>query len=241
MISIALCDDEKYFSEYMKNHIEEYLKLKGLEFEIDIFNSGKELLMLGIEVVKYSIIFLDINMSETDGIVTAQKIREFSSDIFIVFVTAYIKYSLEGYKVNAIRYILKNNINFKESIIECMDTILEKINCVVHKRSFKFLDGEKTILIDRLIYIESKLHKLEFHIMEKQLEIYTMRSTLNKFENEISGLGFLRVHQSFLVNLKHIKNINGNSVILDNNKEIIIPKARYRDVKNAFIAYKGEI
>ena len=180
-------------------------------------------------------------MSEKDGIVTAQKKREFSSDLFIVFVTAYIKYSLEGYKVNATRYILKNNINFKESIYECMDTILEKINCVVLKKTFKFVEFEKTILMDRLIYIESKLHKLEFHVMENQLVIYTMRCTLNELEEELLGLGFLRVHQSFLVNLKHIKNIDGNKVILDNNQEIIIPRARYKDVKTAYITYKGEI
>lgn len=46
-------------------------------------------------------------MDDVDGIVTAQKIREYSSEIYIVFVTAYINYSLEGYKVEAIRYLLK--------------------------------------------------------------------------------------------------------------------------------------
>ena len=55
-------------------------------------------------------------MDEIDGIVTAQKIREYSSEVYIVFVTAYINYSLEGYKVGASRYLLKNNINFDDSI-----------------------------------------------------------------------------------------------------------------------------
>ena len=55
-------------------------------------------------------------MDDVDGIVTAQKIREYSSEIYIVFVTAYINYSLEGYKVDAIRYLLKNNTNLEASI-----------------------------------------------------------------------------------------------------------------------------
>ncbi|MFR5469488.1 MAG: LytTR family transcriptional regulator DNA-binding domain-containing protein, partial [Waltera sp.] len=45
----------------------------------------------------------------------------------------------------------------------------------------------------------------------------------------------------FLVNLKHIKSITGYSVILNNNQKLVVPRARYKDVKSAFIAYKGEV
>lgn len=241
MFRIAICDDEQYFSEHIKKYVEEYLTSKTLEFEMDVYSSGNGLLSIGTDITKYSVIFLDINMSETDGIVTAQKIREFSLDIFIVFVTAYIKYSLEGYKVNATRYILKNNVNFKENIYECMDTILERMNGIVLKKTFRFIELEKTVMLDKLIYVESKKHILQFHVMENQLEIYTMRGTLNELENELAKLGFLRIHQSFLVNIKHIKNMKCYKVILDNDKELIIPKPRYKEVKNLFIAYKGEM
>lgn len=241
MFRIAICDDEQYFSEHIKKYVEEYLTSKTLEFEMDVYSSGNGLLSIGTDITKYSVIFLDINMSETDGIVTAQKIREFSLDIFIVFVTAYIKYSLEGYKVNATRYILKNNVNFKENIYECMDTILERMNGIVLKKTFRFIELEKTVMLDKLIYVESKKHILQFHVMENQLEIYTMRGTLNELENELAKLGFLRIHQSFLVNIKHIKNMKCYKVILNNDKELIIPKPRYKEVKNLFIAYKGEM
>ena len=91
-------------------------------------------------------------MDDVDGIVTAQKIREYSSEIYIVFVTAYINYSLEGYKVDAIRYLLKNNTNLEASISECMDAILHKMNLVVKKKKFKFNEGEKEINIDNILY-----------------------------------------------------------------------------------------
>lgn len=66
-----------------------YLSEKDISSEIDMFNSGKELLGLGTDLLGYNIIFLDINMDEIDGIMTAHKIREYSMDIYIVFVTAY--------------------------------------------------------------------------------------------------------------------------------------------------------
>ena len=122
-----------------------------------------------------------------------------------------------------------------------MDTILHKMNYVVSKKYFKFNECEKDILIDRILFIESKLHKLEFHIMEKEEMIYTLYGTLNNLEEEMSNFSFLRIHQSFLVNMKHIKSVACYRAILSNHQEIVIPKVRYRDVKNTFVAFKGEM
>lgn len=77
--------------------------------------------------------------------------------------------------------------------------------------------------------------------MEDKLNIYTLYGTLNELEKEMIDFSFLRIHQSFLVNLKHIKSITGYKVLLSNSQELIIPKARYKDVKSSFVAYKGEL
>jgi len=53
-----------------------------------------------------------------DGIIVAKKIREISNEIFIVFVTAYVNYTLEGYKVDAIRYLLKESTSFQNTLNE---------------------------------------------------------------------------------------------------------------------------
>ena len=153
MLKIAICDDEKVFRDNINKYVAAYLNEKEIYYEIDTFSSGKEIIDLGIEIKQYNIIFLDINMDDVDGIVTAQKIREYSSEIYIVFVTAYINYSLEGYKVEAIRYLLKNNTNLEASISECMDAILHKMNLVVKKKKFKFNEGEKEINIFQISQI----------------------------------------------------------------------------------------
>ena len=122
-----------------------------------------------------------------------------------------------------------------------MDAILNKMNFIVLKKIIKFNECEKDVPVERILYIESRLHKLEFHIMEDKLNVYTLYGTLNELEQKMIDFSFLRIHQSFLVNLKHIKSVTGYKVILSNNQELIIPKARYKDVKNAFIAFKGEL
>lgn len=240
MFRIAICDDEKQFINYLKELISDYMTQNGYTCRFDTFGSGGEFISQGIDILNYTMVFLDINMDRMNGVETAKKIREINKDLFIVFVTAYVDYALEGYKLDVTRYLLKDN-NMKNAIDECLDTVIEKLNYVVVKKNFNFYEAEKKIVLERLLYIESRLHKLIFFVMEEELKTYTMYATLNEIENELKDYGFIRIHQSFLVNIKYIRNVLRYKTILSNGTELSIPKARYRQVKDAFIAYQGEV
>ena len=241
MFRIAICDDESLFAEELKELISSYMMEKGLVFEIDTYSSGEALVALGIGVVRYTVVFLDINMEKIDGIMAAEKIREVSREVFIVFVTAYVNYSLEGYRLDAVRYLLKSNANFQSTVRECMDAIMDKLNYIVVKKEFDFKEGTKEVSLERLLYIESNLHKLEFHVMEDDMKIYTMYETLNALEDRLAANEFIRIHQSYLVNIKYIKNVVRYKVVLTNGVELVIPKVRYTYVKKQFISYQGEV
>lgn len=241
MFRIAICDDESLFTEELERLISSYMMEKGLVFKIDAYSSGEALVNLGIEVVRYTVVFLDIHMDKIDGIRTAEKIRKVSRDIFIVFVTAYVNYSLEGYRLDAVRYLLKGNANFQSTVNECMDAIINKMNYSVVKKEFDFKEGTKKISLERLLYIESNLHKLRFHIMEDHLTVYTLYGKLDTLEEELTENGFIRIHQSYLVNKKYIENVKRYKVILSNGVELSIPKVRYTCVKEQFILYQGEV
>lgn len=160
MLKIAVCDDENLFTEELKELLSGYMIEKGLVFEIDTYSSGEALVDLGIEIVQYTAVFLDINMEKMDGIKTAEMIRKASREVFIVFVTAYVDYSLEGYQLDVVRYLLKGNANFQSKVNECMDAILDKMNYSVIKKRFDFKEGRKEISLERLLYIESNMHIL---------------------------------------------------------------------------------
>lgn len=68
-----------------------------------------------------------------------------------------------------------------------------------------------------------------------------MAATLDEVEEVLEGLGFLRIHQSFLLNLEHLKELRAYTAELDNGSELPIPRTRYRAVKEAFVEYKGEL
>lgn len=81
------------------------------------------------KIMTYDVVFLDVDMPDADGFEVAGWIRMFSDRVIIAFITAMISYSLKGYNYNAIRYIPKNTNQLEQSIYECMDAVLYRMNC----------------------------------------------------------------------------------------------------------------
>lgn len=241
MIKIAVCDDEEIFGKKLYAMISQYLEEKKLFFEIDTFHAGTEFVALGPEMSKYQIVFLDINMDELDGIETAKKLRNYCKDSYLVFVTAFLNYTLEGYKVEAIRYILKGASNFRDLVYEALDAICEKMRYVEQKEVFDFKEGKKEISMNRIAYIESNLHKLNFYVVESDYVSYTLSSTLNAIEDRLEEKRFARIHQSFLVNLDFVVSISNYKAYLQNGNVLPIAKNRFRDAREKFVKFKGEL
>lgn len=241
MLKIAICDDEEIFGTYLEKMVTDYLEQKGEVFSIQKFSSGKEFTKLGTKMAGYRIIFLDINMSEQDGIETAKKIRELSDETYIVFVTAFINYTLEGYKVNAFRYLLKNTDTFREALDECLEAIFQKERIGSGMKRYRFTEGEKQFFLKRLVYIESNLHTLEFHILEHDMVTYTLQKTLNAIEKDINDAVFIRIHQSYLINLAYVDAIEDKAAILVDGTTLPIARLRYKEAMEAYIRFKGVI
>lgn len=83
-MKIAICDDEREFLENVGLAIETYLNEKGLEYNIDLYNSGKVIMELRENIVSYDVVFLDINMPEVSGLEVAEWIRTYSDNVNIV-------------------------------------------------------------------------------------------------------------------------------------------------------------
>ena len=241
MLNIAICDDEDIFGEHLKKLVVAYMNHKGEVYTIDRFSSGVEFARLGAKMASYQIVFLDINMLELDGIGTAKQLRKLSDETFVIFVTAFINYTLDGYKVNAFRYLLKNADNFNEALEECLDALFQKMKIVQTTKRYPFAEGEREFYLKRLVYIESNLHTLAFHILEDDVVKYTLQGTLNSIEEDIGDRMFLRIHQSFLVNLSFVEYMEDRTVVLMDGSVLPIAKSRYKTVQDAIIRYKGVV
>ena len=241
MLKIAVCDDEYYFRKQIRSYIEEYLKQQQILFEIEEFSAGKEFLEQGKEMGTFQIVFLDISMGDVDGITVGKKIRAQNREMIIIYVTAYIDYSLEGYKVDALRYLLKCSTSLQLDLEECMEVALKRINYIPEYKNFSFREGEKKIQLNQIAYVESGLHLLEFHFHNLEKRIYTMYGTINSLESQLSKYHFVRVHQSFLANLRLIDEIGREKVTLKNKIELPLARSRRKMVEQTWAVFKGEL
>lgn len=241
MFRIAICDDEVYFRNREKKLIGQYMGKRGYDCQIDLYASGKELLDRADREFLYDILFLDISMEELDGLQTAERIRKLSETVSIVFVTAYITYALEGYKVGAVRYLLKEDNSLENALKECLDTITENLNKEEAVCEFAFQGGKKRIPVNAILYVESRLHKVLFYVMEDGVKEYSRYDRLDTVEKELRQYGFCRVHQSFLVNMRHAKGVERYKVTLETGTEVSISKKYYKDVEKEYIKRQGEI
>ena len=179
--------------------------------------------------------FLDINMEDMDGLKVAMRIKEEYPKLPVVLVTAYMNYALDGYKVKASRFLLKDNL--AETIGECMDDLIVEIQKNSRILQFSFVEGTIKLHADDIIYIETARHK---NIFYTEKGCYSIYKKLDELEAELKDMGFVRIHLSFLVNMRYIAKISSYVLILTTGKEISVPKSRYAQVKRQYMLFKGE-
>ena len=237
-LKVAICDDEKYYREYLQKFIMDYFENKNIKVVSSLFSNGSEFCEDKSNFQKYDIIFLDIEMDEMNGMDTAYMIRKFNLEVQIVFITIRVEYCLEGYKVDAMRFIVKEDL--ENSLQECLESVLQRMREKVVKMKFPFVGGERNIILANILYIESRSHQLHFHFVGKNEQLY-LNKKLDVIEDKLRPYYFARTHQSFLVNLQYVEKIASYKVHLSNGVVLSAVKGRYNELKSMYLQYKERI
>ncbi len=206
MIRAALVDDRKEDLSTLEKLLSEYMRRKNLNISFSCFLDGEDL-VTGY-TADYDVLFLDVEMQFLDGMKTAKKIRELDREIMIVFVTCNPHYALEGYKVNAMDYLVKP-ISLA-ALTACMDRVLEKLN---KKPGLTIRIGERggmrRLDASRITYVEVIDHDLYYHTLDG---VFNTKGTISEAEEILSSLAFSRCNRSFLVALEHVEWVRGNDL-----------------------------
>ena len=126
MINIAICDDELYYRTEIKDTLKSLLSSYSINYNIYEFSSGEEL--LNNYPKNLDILIMDIQMKLINGMDTARNIREFDTNVEIIFMTSFLEFMQEGYEVKAYRYILKpiNERKIAKNILPCIKEVMKK-------------------------------------------------------------------------------------------------------------------
>lgn len=241
MVRVAICEDDLFYMEKEKILIESYLQKREIRCDITTFSSSIDLTKAYAN--SFDIIFLDIEMDEMNGMEAAHWLRDKGAKSHIIFLSAYAEYLPEGYKVDAHRYLLKNDAKFDESFCECMDSVIAKIQMEESKIDIKVKDGILSIAPSKIIYAESNVHKVTLFVIEQSGDIreYHMYDRLDNVQTKLERYGFLRIHQSYIINGDHLRNVCRYKAELIKDISLAISKKYYNDVEDYYIRMRGEL
>ena len=235
MIKFAICEDEIIQAEINQDYIKRWADKNNIEYKIDIFESAEKFLFSWQYEEVYDVIILDIRMKSMSGMELARNIRLKDSDVIIIFISGIDDYVFDGYNVAAFNYLLKP-IN-DEKIFNVLDRVKEKLEKDKNAKQFLLLSKGKNIFkidYDDIFYIIAFDHYID---IRSKNEIYTFNRKISQLEELLPKENFVRCHRSYIVNIKYVKNINKNSLLLEDDVKIPISKTRMDNTYNTFINY----
>lgn len=214
-LNCCVIDDEPLAGQLIASYIEKtpYLKL------LNIFSSAQEAIkpILNGDV---DLIFLDIHMPQLDGLEFAKIIPPSCK---IIFTTAYDKYAVQGFKVNAIDYLMKP-INYDEFIVASnkalnlinqqkqLEANLPQNDYIIVKSEYKLIQ----IATADILFIEGVKDYVKIYLDNGAKSIMTLMS-MKTFDHYLSSDIFMRVHRSYIVNKTKIKVIERNRIVFGNH------------------------
>jgi two-component system, LytTR family, response regulator len=241
MIRALIVDDELKSINVLNTLINEHCSDIEIAATCTTIQDAKE----AVEKHKPQLVFLDVEMPRENGF---QLINYFSEKkhFEIIFVTAYESYALQAIKVSAVDFILKPVT--KEELIKAVDKAINKIQSNTLDKNWKLLvhnlNSEKTsqligiptaegltmVKISDIIYCESSNNFTIINTINKQQHVVTRH--LVDYEELLEPFGFLRVHNSFLINMNQITRYvkgRGGEVLMSDGKRIEVSSRKKVD------------
>lgn len=229
ILNIAICED----SEEEEKIILSMLENCSINNIPAIFHSGEELLEI-YEPEKFDLLLMDIFMGGISGIDTIEKIRAVDENIPVAFVTTSTDFTLESYRLNALKYIEKP-YNLKDIENTLKLALLEKESApglIVHKNR-----KELKLKFSQIIYIETSARKLNIYMNNS--EVIQVNEKLSSIIPQLEDESFVSPHKSFSVNLAHVQYIDPEikSFIMDNGDNVPIKRELLSKAKKALENY----
>lgn len=215
MIDVYICEDNLAQRKVIVQYVRSAILIEEYDMELKIETGDPEKIL---DVVRASenmgLYFLDIELqADMNGLMLANKIREYDPRGFIIFITSHSEMSFLTfkYKVEALDFILKDHPEqLQQQICDCMEHVVQKYRKITRGsgKTITITRGKRRITLEyhEIMFFEtsSNEHKIIVHTKDKNIEFF---GKMKEIEREV-GEEFIRCHRAYLVNKENIKEIN---------------------------------
>lgn len=228
-MNILICDDEEKYLNELKIHIEEYIKNHYIVANIITTTSAHDVLNYN-DV--FNLAFLDIEMSELDGISLAKELKKRNNKIILFFITNFDNYQDQAMDLHIFRFFQKP-IDISR-LYKSLDRAFEYLD-ETYVDIYLYKNGEhKQVLIDDIMYIARENRQI---IIQTTTEKFITKKNLDEWIKELPNTYFYSVHKSFIINLHYVTKYNYKELYLNNDIRIPIAPRRQSDFHHYWFDY----
>lgn len=230
---LAVCEDDQAVREGISQFCGEVLTEEKIPHEVTEFSSAEQLeKVLETKQQTFDLLILDIKLENKTGMELALELRAREERISILFITGYEEYWKQGYKVQPVQFLLKplDWDELKAAVLTDWRQNHRPRNVLLEKGRRKV-----GLPLESILYVEpDKRHGVHIVLTDGELEFSIGLTELEKLLPEDQ---FVRCHKSYIINLKHIREINWLTVAMDNGCSVPVSRTYYQDCQDAFIDY----
>lgn len=232
MFRIAVCDDEATSLMLLTALVKKICEEEQIAYELVAFSDMKDMISaLSNTIPPYNLLITDIMTDSVTGIDAAKQLRKYSERLDIVFVSSTAAYALEGYTVQALRYLQK-----PVQLEDLRDAVLQsfrKQNRI--EELLVSVDGVPTKFPYKdLLYIESDTRNAIIVTKDRSVPL---KKKISDIEKILPEQHFFRCHRTHIVNLDEVERIERYEATLKNGMKIPISQPQYNEMKKRFYKY----
>lgn len=230
---IAICDDNRYDAEEVKQLIQKTREWQAYQFEIRLFHRAEAILQDITQGAKFSMIFLDILLGgDSKGNELAKQILQIDREVEIVFQTNSPAFALDAYELDALHYLVK-------------PLTLTQIDEVFRRYRRKHAEAEVAVFQngkklnwfrkDSIIRVVSE--RKGVHVYERDGNEHWFNMS---FQNAMKELGleqFIAVSRGYLVNMEYIHRIESGRCFLLDGTEILLSRKSRAEIRQHYYDY----
>lgn len=206
MLRIVYVEDEPTAAVSLQTCLERYGREHGLELQIRGYTTADALLQQYDPAT--DVLFLDVELPGTSGMEAARLLRDRGYEGALIFVTNVAHYAVQGYEVEALDFILKP-VNYFAFQVKMDRTIRRVHSRAGHTICLNLADGIRKLDVRQIYYLETFDRMLHYHT---EAGVFTLRGSLSSAEKTLAPWHFVRCNQCYLVNLRHVTGVSGDTV-----------------------------
>lgn len=230
VLKIALCDNSRADMERLEMTFD---KLRDYPIDYDVYFSAEELLRCReSQTEPYQLYIFDIELSEINGLELAKELRKNDEKALFVFLTSHTEYVMEVFDVITFDYILKPIT--EEKLEAVLVKAMRHLEMLKQDFVFQFCKSHFRIDCKDILYFEKNGRQVVIHTISER---YRTNMTIPELWEQLDEKVFSHIRISYIVNLRHVKAIEGNKVILDNGECLYIARSHKQELREKHIEY----